>query len=193
MEQDLLLKFLNHRLTLSVIGFLQITSDIIHFAAIGQGHHDALVNLTLILVNLLNDRHGHLLHVFHLTLEVAHSHLEDLLAEFLVVPVDKLFAGEGALHGKDLDKLFLAALVVVGLDDVHDTVPDGVRDIHTNTFTHQRVTTLRINHGTLFVHHVIVLQQTLTDTEVVLFDFLLGTFYLFGNHRTLQYFTFFET
>ena len=113
--------------------------------------------------------------MLHLTLEVAHCYLEHFFSKFLVILLDELFAGERTFHGEDLDELLLAALVVVCLDNVDHTVPDGVRDIHTDTFTHQGVTTLRIDNGTLLVHHVIVLQQALTDTEVVLLNLLLST------------------
>jgi hypothetical protein len=37
------------------------------------------------------------------------------------------------------------------------------------------VATLLVDNGALLVHHIVVLQQTLTNTEVVLLDLLLGT------------------
>ena len=131
--------------------------------------------------------------MLHLALEVAHSHLEDLLAEFLVVLVDELLAGEGALHSEYLDELLLAALIVVCLDNIDHTVPDGIRDVHADALTHQGVTALAIDNGTLLVHDVIVLQQALTDTEVVLLDLFLCALYLLRNHRTLQHLAFLET
>ena len=70
-----------------------------------------------------------------------------------------------------VQELLLATLVVGGiLDDIHDAVPDDVGDIHADTFSHQGVAALLVDHGTLLVHHVIVLNQALTDTEVVLLD-----------------------
>ena len=186
-QQNLLLELLDNRLTLSVVSLLEVTGNVVHLTAIGQGHNDALIHLTLVLIDLFDDGHGDLLDVFHFALEVTHHYLEDLLAEFLVVLVDELVAGEGTLHGKQFDELLLATLVVVGLNDVNHTVPDGVGDVHADTLTHEGVATLAIDDGTLFVHHVVVLQQTLTDAEVVLFHFLLGALYLLGNHRTLQH------
>ena len=131
--------------------------------------------------------------MLHLALEVAHCHLEDLLAELLVVLVDELFAGEGTLHGEYLDELLLAAFIIVLLDDVDHAVPDGVRDVHADALTHQGVTAFRVDHGALLVHDVVVLQQAFTNAEVVFLDLLLGTLYLLGNHRTLQHLALLET
>ena len=186
-EQDLLLELLDNRLTLGIVGLFEVTGDIVHLATISQGNDDALVHLALRLVHLFDDGLGHLLDMLHLTLEVAHSHLESLLAELLVVLVDEFVAGEGTLHSEYLDELLLAALVVVLFDDVDHTVPDGVRDVHADALAHQGVTTLRIDYGTLLVHHVIVFEQTLTDAEVVLLDLLLGALYLLGDHRRLEH------
>ena len=184
-EQNLLLKLLHNRLALGVVGLLEVAGDVIHLTTVGQGYFDALVHSTLVLVDLLDDGHSDLLNVLHLALEVAHSHLEGLLAEFLMVLVDELVAREGTLHGEYLDELLLAALVVVVFDGVNHTVPDSVRNVHANALTHQGVTALAIHYGTLFVHHIIVFQQTFTNTEVVLLNLLLGTLYLLGNHRAL--------
>ena len=84
-------------------------------------------------------------------------------------------------------------MIVVVVDDVDGAVPDDVGDIHTDTLTHQGVATLLVDHGTLLVHHIIVLDQTLTDTEVVLLNLLLGTLNTLGNHRTLNHLTILET
>ena len=54
------------------------------------------------------------------------------------------------------------------------------------------MTTLRVDHSTLLVHDIIVLQQSLTDAEVVLLDLLLGTLYLLANHGALQHLAFLE-
>ena len=125
--------------------------------------------------------------MFHLTLKVAHANLESLFGQLVAVLIDKFVTREWTLHCKDLDEGLFAALIVVCLDDVGHTVPDGVRDIHADTLTHQRMTTLRVNDSTLFVHHVVVFQQTFTDTEVVLLNLSLSTFNLLGNHRALEH------
>ena len=45
---------------------------------------------------------------------------------------------------------------------------------------------------TLGVHHVIVLEKTFTDAEVVFFDLLLGALYSLVKHAVLEYFAFLE-
>ena len=46
--------------------------------------------------------------------------------------------------------------------------------------------TLLVDNGTLLVHHVVVLKQVLTYTEVVLLNLLLSTFDALRNHRVLD-------
>ena len=76
---------------------------------------------------------------------------------------------------------------------MHHAVPDGVGDIHSDAFSHQGVATLAVNHGTLFVHHIIIFQQTLTDTEVVFLHLLLRTLDVFGDDGAFDTFTLLET
>ena len=99
---------------------------------------------------------------------------------------------EGAFHGEHLDEGFLASLVVVLLDNVADAVPEDIGDVHADALTHQGVAALLIDHGALLVHHVVVFQQALTDTEVVFLHLLLGALDALGNHRTLNTLTFVE-
>ena len=142
---------------------------------------------------MFDDRVSHSLNTVGLALEGLHSQLESVLFEVLTRFLDELLTAERAFHGKDLQELFLASFIVVGLDDVHHTVPDDVRDIHTDTLTHQGVTALLINNGTLLVHHIIVLEQTLTDTEIVLLHLLLGTLDTLGHHTALDTLTVLNT
>ena len=50
--------------------------------------------------------------------------------------------------------------------------------------------TFCIDYGTLLVHHIIILQQTLPYTKVVFLHFLLRTLNALGNHRMLDDLTF---
>ena len=50
-----------------------------------------------------------------------------------------------------------------------------------------------VDHGTLFVHHVIVFQQALTDAEVVLFHLLLCTLDALRDHGVLNHLTLLES
>ena len=173
MQQHLLLKLLDHNLTLSLVGFLQVAGDVVDTTAIGDGHHDTLVHMTLLLVNTLDDGPCYLADMLSLAVEVGQCSLEGFLSQFLWLLVGELLFGEGHLHSEEMQEFLLAAFVVVALNNRRHTVPDGVGDIHADTLTHQGVTTLLVDNRTLFVHHVIIFQQTLTDTEVVLLYLLL--------------------
>ena len=193
-EQDALLKLLHDRLRLGVVSLLQVTRNVEHTTSICERHHDALIHLALILIDLLDNRIGYRLDTFCTTVEVADGSLEGIFCQYLTRLVDILFTGEGHLHSEDMQELFLTALIVTGvLNDIHHTVPDDVGDIHTDTLTHQGVTTFLVDDGTLFVHHVIIFNQTLTDTEVVLLNFLLGALDTLRDHRTLNHLTLLET
>ena len=52
---------------------------------------------------------------------------------------------------------------------------------------------LFIYYSALLVHHVVVFEQALTDTEVVLLDLLLCTLDTLGYHRTLDHLAFLES
>ena len=97
-EQNALLKLLDNALTVALVGFLEVTWNVEHLAAIGDGHHDALVNRTLILVNLLDDRLGYGLDALGAAVEVLDSCLEVVLVQLLALGVDLLIAGEWNLH-----------------------------------------------------------------------------------------------
>ena len=92
-----------------------------------------------------------------LALEACHGLLEGTLAKFLTLYPLKLHGSEWNLHGQDLEEVLLGALVVVVVDDIEHAVPDDVGDVHTDTLAHQGVAALLVDHGTLLVHHVVVL------------------------------------
>ena len=149
--------------------------------------------MSLSFIHLFDDGLGHSLYTFRTAVETLNHSLEGILGELLSRLVDILLTGEGHLHRQHMQELFLTPLVVTGvLDDVYHTVPDDVGDIHADTFSHECVATLLVDDRTLLVHHIIVLNQTLSDTEVVLLHLLLGTLDTLRDHRTLNHFTLFE-
>ena len=97
-EQDALLELLNDALTVGLVSLLEVTRYVEHLATIGDGHHDALVDRTLILVNLLDDRLGYGLDALGAAVEVLDSCLECFLVQLLALSVDILIAGEWNLH-----------------------------------------------------------------------------------------------
>ena len=87
-----------------------------------------------------------------------------------------------------MQELLLATLIVARvLDDVYNAVPDDVGDIHTDTLTHKGVAALLVDYCTLLVHHIIVLDKALTDTEVILLNLLLCALDTLRNHRALDH------
>ena len=91
------------------------------------------------------------------------------------------------------EAVHLAAFIIIVFDSIGTTVPNHVHDVHTDTFTHQSVAAFGVNHCTLLVHYVVIFQQTFTNTEVIFFHLLLGTFNRVGNHLVLDHFAFLET
>ena len=66
-----------------------------------------------------------------------------------------------------------------------------IGNIHSDSLSQQRMTSFLVDHLTLRVHHVVIFQQTLTNTEVVFLHLTLRTFDRFGNHGMLDHVTFF--
>ena len=98
----------------------------------------------------------------------------------------KVFLCERTFHGKNLEEHLAATGIVVLLDDVDHAVPDDVGDVHADALTHESVTTLLVDNGTLLVHHVVIFEQVLTDTEVVLLNLLLCALDALRNHGALD-------
>ena len=78
------------------------------------------------------------------------------------------------------------------VDEQASCIVERVHDVHLDTLTHEGVATTLVDDLTLGVHHVIVLEEALTDTEVVFLDLLLGALDGLVEHAVLEYFTFLE-
>ena len=173
MEENNLLELLNNRLSLALVSFLQVAWYVVNALTISDWNHDTLIHCALILIYLLDDRPCNRLNTLCLACESLHCSLETAFRKFRSVTTIELFLSEWTFHCKNLQELFLAAFIVIVLNDIYTTVPNNVRDIHTDTLTHQSVTTLLIDNCTLLVHDIIIFQQTLTNTEVVFLNLLL--------------------
>ena len=125
-QQYHLLKLFHYGLALRVVCFLEVARYVIHTASVGQRHHDALVDGTLVFVYLLNDWPSHGLDTFGLTVEVFHHLLEGTLFELVTLLVDELFLCERHFHGENVYELFLATLVIVVFYDIHNAIPESV-------------------------------------------------------------------
>ena len=179
-------KLLYNVLCLCAVSLLEIARNIVYTLAVGDRHHDALIYCTLVLLYLLDDRPSNTLDTVGLALECSHCALEGALLKVFTLCIVKLFLAERTLHSQNLKELLAASLIVVLLNDIDNTVPDNVCYIHTDTLAHKSMATLLVYYSTLLVHHVIVLKQVLTYTEVVLLNLLLSTLDALRNHRVLN-------
>ena len=76
---------------------------------------------------------------------------------------------------------------------MEDAVPDDVGDVHADALSHEGVAAAGVDDFALLVHDVIVFEEALADTEVVLFHFLLGALDGAVDHLVLNHFSFFES
>ena len=129
---------------------------------------------------------GHGLDALSLALERLHGSLEGTLLQGLQFAAGEILLAEGTLHGEHLEEALLATLVVVVGDDADYAVPDDIADIHADALSHEGVAALLVDDGALLVHHVVILREALTDTEVILLHLLLGALDAAGDHGTLD-------
>ena len=193
MKQNSLFKCFHDSLGLCFVCFFQIDRNIVHTLAVGNRNHDVFIHMTLSFVYLFDYRIGNGSHTFSLTLEQGHSLLESLFGQIVLLLVTEVFFAERNFHSQCLKNFHLGIFIIRLFNGIHTTVPNHVDNIHTDTFSHQGMTAFRIYYGTLLVHHVIVFKQTLTNTEVVFFYLLLGTFDRLGYHAVFNHFTFLES
>ena len=118
LEDNVLLEFLHNALSLALVSLLQVACDVVHTLAVCDRHHDALIHSTLVLINLLDDRHSCSLDALSLALEYCHSLLESTLSQLVASAVLVLILCEWNLHSKNLQELFLGTGEVVVVDDV---------------------------------------------------------------------------
>ena len=118
LEDNVLLEFLHNALSLALVSLLQVACDVVHALAVCDRHHDALIHSTLVLINLLDDRHGCSLNALSLALEYCHSLLESTLSQLVASAVLVFILCEWNLHSKNLQELFLSTGEVVVVDDV---------------------------------------------------------------------------
>ena len=174
MQKEYLLKCFHHTLTLCFISLFQIAGDVVHSLAIGERYHDTFINVSLVLIDLTDDRPCGGADTLGLTVESLHHCLECLLFQLFTMTAHKLFIAERHLHGKEMEELLLATLIVVGLDNVDHTVPKDIGYVHTDALTHEGMAAFLVDDGTLFVHHIIIFEQAFTYSEVVLLYLLLS-------------------
>ncbi len=195
-EQHTFLEFPNHLFAIALGSLFEIDGDVIYLFAVSDRNKDIFVHSPLLLIYLLDNWVCHLRQFFHTAFEGIECRLCHLLTQRSRFRTMECFLIERHLHSKSLHHLEPQALVVVCITRLcHDSlrrVVYHIRDIHPNTLTHQGMATLRIDNVTLLVHYIVVLYQSLTDTEVILLHFLLRTLDRVGNHRMLNHLALFE-
>ena len=177
-----LLKLTHDILSLCVVALLEVKRHTIYHVLVGKRNEYALKVNIWILIYLLNDWCRLLCNLVHVSLEVLHYLLERYLLQLVSVNRQELILCERWLHEEELQELLLATIVVIIIKYRQHAVPYRIGDIHANALTHQGVTALLVYHGTLLVHHIVILKQTLTYAEVILLHLLLCTLYGTGNH-----------
>ena len=131
--------------------------------------------MTVVFCNIFDDRPSHVLNALRTVLKLCHYSLECLFLQLLLCQSREFLFCEWEIHCKHFEVLLFASCKVVVVQNRGYTIPKQVRDIHSYTLSHKGMTTAFIDDCTLLVHYVIILKQTLTDTEVIFLYLLLGT------------------
>ena len=149
--------------------------------------------MSTIFEHILDDRICGSCKSFSTLLEGGKHFLECLV--FPDIPADILMflRREWIFHGEDGEEHLLASLKVVVLHDIDHAVPDHIGDIHADTLSHERMTATFVNHLTLLIHDVIVFEEALTDSEVVLLHLLLSALDGLVDHRMFNHLTLLES
>ena len=161
--------------------------------SIEDRHTDLLVHLSLrTFIDTFDNFMCIAGHQIGLFLEAVHHLLINLLCNIVKFASFQTVLRNGEVHSKDFEEALTTTCKVIVFKDIANAVPYHIGNVHTDTLSHQGVTTLLVDDGTLFVHHIIVLQQTLTNAEMVLFNFLLCALDALRNHRMFYHLTILE-
>ena len=179
---------------LGLVSLLQVGRHVVASSSGLDGHHDVLVHLSLrALVDHFHHAVGIGCHDVCLLLEAEKYLLIGVLGQIVEFRILELLCRERHFHGQNLQEALAASFPVVVFDDVAYAIPDHVADIHAQTLTEEGMAALLVDDGTLFVHYIVVLEQTLADAEVILLDLFLRILDAAGNHRVLYHLAFLET
>ena len=152
--------------------------------------------LPLLFVDLMKGGVGDLCDLTRAVLEGSLDSIVESVREVISLAMTELFGRERRLDGKDAQDIHLEGLEVlhrmVRVDEDTTSIIERIHHIHLDALTHQSMTATLIDDFTLGVHHVIVLEESLTDTEVILLDLLLCTLYGLVEHAVLKDFSFLE-
>ena len=167
------------------IGLLEIHGQVQHPLSVGNRNGNVLIHGSLLLVHLLDDG-VHLLH------QGIHSAVIDLLHMGAKPVGDILRLGvlieilvEAQVDREGRDDVFLESLVVHAvrlLGDDRSRIGHHVLDINLDAFARQGVAAAGIDSLALVIHHIVILERTLTISEMILFHPFLCRFDRLGQH-----------
>ena len=196
-QQDRFLESFVYGFGFRVVSLFQITYYIIYAFSVGNGNDDIVVTVALLFVNPFDDRVGHSGESVDFAFECGDDSLVKGFGKHRFFFRTQRIGIEWQFYGEYFQDIFLQTFIVAGLgiflDEGLCCVVHHVYDVDADTFSHQGMVAFLIDDFPLGVHHVVVFEQAFADTEVVLFDFSLGTFDGFGNHRVFDHFSFFKT
>ena len=142
----------------------------------------------LLLCNTRKEWHCHLSYALLLALEGCQHFVEKLLHAVLVIHRPVFVLAHRRLNGKRAQNLHLEAVVIIFRIVIHHvfhTVIEGIDNVGAYALAYKGMPTTRVYHVSLRVHHIIVFEQMLTNTEIVLLHTLLGVLYGIGHHLRL--------
>ena len=187
-KDDCFVESSHDRARLTLVSFLEVRRDVVLTVASNDGHHEVFIHCSLRpFVDGCHDFMSIVHHNLCLLLEAFQYLLVSEFSHIVEFHCFQLLGCEGNFHCHDFEETQAATLVIVVLKDVADAVPNHVAYVHAETFADEGVTTLLVDNRTLLVHYVIILQQVLTNTEVVFLDTLLCILNAASNHAVLNH------
>ena len=188
--------FLDNRGRFALKSLLEIYSQVEHTFSVGHRNHD-LTFCSVTFNPVLDNRIGYLDDTGIVAFKGFHGGSMQILDQFFFRAAAELFCRERHLYGKNLEhfkrQILIIGRSIVGVDQVFDNIPEHIVDVHADTFAKQGVMAARVDVCALLVHHVIILQKTFTDTEVVFFYSLLGILNGVVDHFRLDHLSFLKT
>src|SRR5690554_4055621 len=195
-EHNGLFKRLGQFLTFRFISLFKIGGDLENPMTIGDGYHDVLIDFGLGFKNIFHYRiglTGHMLNFPEVTLP---NLIVQLIGQFLCLALHQGILIKGTLGRENPNQLHFEGFKIVALLSVLYQSLNGIEhhigDFDLHALSVQSSSALGVNHLTLRIHYIVVLQQTLTNTEVVFFYFFLSSFDRLGNHTVLNHLSVFH-
>ena len=193
-QHDRLLVSTDQLLTFRFIRLLKISHDIVSPFPIGKRHYYILEHFSSLLENILDHRERLFSDSLRLTTECIPNLLVQSLSQIVGRSLLEILFFYIKVNGKIFQHIHTEAFQIISiLVFFHQCLANIIHivgNIHSDSLSQQSVTSLLVDHLTLRVHHIVIFQQTLTNTEVIFLHLTLCTLDRFGNHGMLNHVTF---